>query len=100
MYYSAVLCLLTAAVAQAQTEAVLKAFFEGKRTLVKLDLPAGKEGVDIYPKSQPMVNVKRYSIRLSRNGPALLRGDSATVMAVRVKRRASSFSFPGAHTAS
>jgi hypothetical protein len=95
MRYSLGLFLLALVTAQAQSEAALKTFFEGKRALVKLDLPAGKDGLDIYPKAQPMVDPKRYSTRLSRNGPALLKGDSATITAVRVKEKSIEFQLSG-----
>jgi hypothetical protein len=95
MRYFAVLCFLTAVGAQAQTEAALKAFFEGKKVLPKQDLPAGKEGMDIYPKAQPMVDAKRYSTRLSRNGPSLLKGDSATISVVHVKEKLIEFQLSG-----
>ncbi len=95
MRYLAVLCCLSAVGAQAQTEAALKAFFEGKKVLPKQDLPAGKEGMDIYPKSQPMVDVKRYSTRLHRNGPSLLKGDAATISAVHVKEKLIEFQLSG-----
>ena len=95
MRYLGTLCLLTAMGAQAQNEAALKAFFEGKKVLPKQDLPAGKEGMDINPKSQPTVDFKRYSRRLGQNGPALLKGDTATITAVRVKEKSIEFQLTG-----
>ena len=91
MRYLGLLWLLTSLGAQAQTEAALKAFFEGKKVLLKLDLPTGKDGVDVYPKAKPMVDFKRYSTRLRQNGPALRRGDSATVTLVGVKEKTIEF---------
>jgi len=69
----------------AQTEAALKAFFEGKTVLVSLDLPATKDGVDVYPKNEPKVNFKSYSDRIRRYGVSLRTGDSVTITTVRVK---------------
>ena len=96
MRYLPVLCLLTAAVgAAAQTEAALKTYFEAKQVVIKLDLPAGKDGLDVYPKAQPMVDLKRYSTHLRQYGPALRRGESATVTAVRVKEKTIEFQLAG-----
>jgi hypothetical protein len=95
MRYFGVLCVLTAVSAQAQTEVALKAFFEGKKVSIKLDLPAGKDGMDINPRSQPIVDFKRYSNRLKSNGPALLKGDSATLSAVHVNEKSIQFQISG-----
>jgi hypothetical protein len=95
MRYLGVLCVLTVVGAQAQTEAALNTFFEGKKVLPKLDLPAGRDGFDLFPKAQPMVDFKRYRTRLSRNGPALLKGDLATIAAVHVKEKSIEFQLTG-----
>jgi hypothetical protein len=96
MRYIGLFCLLTAVIGQAQTEAALKTFFEGKKVLLKLDLPAGKDGVDVNPKAQPMVDLKRYSTRLRQYGPALHKGDSATITLVSVKEKSIEFQLAGA----
>jgi hypothetical protein len=79
------LCLLAAATARAQTEFALNAYFEGKSVVLKLDVPAGKDGLEVYPKAEPKLDFKRYLTHLHQFGPSLLKGDSATISAVRVK---------------
>jgi hypothetical protein len=51
--------------------------------------------MDIYPKSQPMVDAKHYHTRLGKNGPSLLKGDSATIRAVHVKEKLIEFQLSG-----
>jgi hypothetical protein len=85
MRYIFILCLLAAATASAQTEFALNAYFEGKTVTLKLDAPAGKDGVEVYPQAEPKVDPKKYTTHLHQFGPALLKGDSATISAVRVR---------------
>jgi len=84
MRYLGVLCLLTAVSASAQSEAALKASLEGKKATLKLDMPAGKEGLAVYPKAQPMVDRKRYALHLRQNGPSLRKGEPVTISAVHI----------------
>src|SRR4051812_11880589 len=41
--------LLSAATVQAQSEAALKEYFEGRTVALKLPMPGTEKGVDIYP---------------------------------------------------
>lgn len=59
--FSAVFVLIFAAFAAAQTEADLKAFFEGKRVEVKIDMPATKDGINIYPERRQPIDFDKYS---------------------------------------
>jgi hypothetical protein len=79
----------------AQTEADLKAFFEGKRVVVKLDLPATSEGVDVTPLSKPDVNFAEHAGRVKNHGAAIRSGDEATVTKVRVKNDLIEFQLDG-----
>jgi hypothetical protein len=94
--YLAVLpALLSAAPAYAQNEAVLKEFFEGKTVVVKLDMPATSEGVDIYPDARQPVDYSRYANRLKTAGTALKSGESIVVTKVRVKDKLIEFHLGG-----
>ena len=74
------------ACAFAQSEADLKRFFEGKRVVAKIDMPASKDGIDIHAFRQPHpLDFKEYSARLKRYGTAVRTGDSVMVSLVRVK---------------
>jgi hypothetical protein len=78
-----------------QNEAALKAYFEGKTVMVKLDMPATKDGVDIRPKGEPKVDFKSYSSRIRQYGVSLHNGDSVTVTTVRVKDKNIEFQLGG-----
>jgi hypothetical protein len=57
----------------AQSEKDLKQFFEGKTVTLRLDLPATKEGVNIYPERSQAFDYKEYEDRLKQHG-AFVRG--------------------------
>lgn len=83
----AAILFYAAAALDAQTESALQAFFEGKKVVARLDIPAGKEGLELFPKSQPALDSRRYSSSLSHRGPAILKGDVASIETVRVTGR-------------
>jgi hypothetical protein len=56
--------------------------FEGKRVELKIDMPANKAGVDIYPDKEQPLKFSDYANRLKRYGTAIHRGDSALVTKV------------------
>ena len=59
--------------AWAQSESELKQFFEGKTVTLRIDLPATKDGVNIYPERSQPFDYKEYGDRLKRHG-AFVRG--------------------------
>ena len=87
--------LLISLTAYGQTEAALRSYFEGKTVLVKLDMPASKDGVDVYPKAEPKADFKSYSTRLRRYGISLHNGDSVTITTIRVKDKNIEFQLGG-----
>jgi hypothetical protein len=95
MRYFCALLLLTATSLQAQTEAALKTYFEGKKATLKLDMPGSIAGVEVYPKAQPMVNPKRYQARVLQFGPSMRRGDFFTFTAVRITEKSIEFQLQG-----
>ena len=80
-------CLVAAACAPvyAQSEPELRDFFEGKTVLVKLDMPASQEGVDVYPDARRSIDFNQYSARVKAAGVAIRSGESVLVTKVRVK---------------
>ena len=87
---SRLLCTLLLALAlthplAAQSEAVLRQYFEGKSVVTKIDLPATSEGVDIYPDAPTPLDFSRYASRLKEAGTAVNTGESIMVTKVRVK---------------
>ena len=59
--------------AWAQSESDLRQFFEGKKVTMRIDLPATKDGVNIYPERSQPFDYKEYGDRIERHG-AFVRG--------------------------
>ena len=78
-----------------QTEDVLAQYFLGRTVTVKMDMPANKDGVDVYPGRQPDINYSDYSQRLKRYGISLHSGDSAPVTKIKVKDKSVEFQLGG-----
>jgi hypothetical protein len=93
------LLLLTASLAPSpldgQTEEALSQYFLGRTVVVKMDMPANKDGVDVYPGRQPDVNYNEYSQRLKRYGVSLHSGDAAPVTKIKVKDKLVEFHLAG-----
>jgi len=90
-------CVIVAAAvpAQAQSEGALKEFFEGKTVVVKLDMPATQEGVDVFPDARRPMDFNQYAARLKTVGVAIHNGESAMVTKVRVKDKLIEFQLGG-----
>lgn len=71
--------------AMAQDESALKAFFEGQRVVVKIDMPGTSDGVDLDVDSKHPMNFSHYRDRLRRFGPSIRAGESVLVTLVKVK---------------
>src|SRR5688572_3066786 len=56
--------LLIAPPLAAQSEADLKRYFEGKRVVLRIDMPGTEQGVDVYPGTDRPLDYPRYASRL------------------------------------
>lgn len=93
---AAALCLLLgAAAAHAQSEAALKEVFEGRRVVVKIDMPATSEGVDVFADARQPIDFGRYAARLKAAGTALRPGDAVMITRIRVKEKHIEFHLGG-----
>jgi len=70
--FCVVFFFLASALAQDQPAYSLKRFFEGKKIIVKVDMPATNEGVDVYPEREFALNFDDYGKRLKRFGTAVI----------------------------
>jgi hypothetical protein len=69
----------------AQSQADLERFFQGQTVTLRIDLPATREGVNIYPERAQSFNYQEYEKRIQRHG-ALVRGyEVVTISGVSVK---------------
>jgi hypothetical protein len=92
---SAALVLVTVVSASAQTESELKSYFEGMRVEVKIDMPATKDGINVYPERDRTVDFNRYGDLLKDNGIAFREGDRIMITKVKVKDKHIEFQLGG-----
>jgi hypothetical protein len=79
----------------AQTELVLKEYFEGRTVSPKLALPGTQDGVDVYPGSPRPLDYSRYAKRLKENGTAIKAGQPVTITKVKLKSKLIEFQLDG-----
>jgi hypothetical protein len=87
--------LIFGSAVSAQTEADLKSYFEGQQVYVKLDMPATKDGVNIYPDRAQPLDYGDYAKRLKQYGIALRTGESVMVTKIKVKGKHIEFQLGG-----
>lgn len=87
--------LLLPAAAQAQSEAVLRDYFEGRTVKVKLAMPGTEDGVDVYPGTPKPLDYPRHASRLKEYGTAIKAGTDALVTKVKVKSKLIEFQLDG-----
>ena len=89
------LTLLAPTLLPGQSEDALVKYFEGRTVAVKMDMPANKDGVDVFPGSQPDVNYDQYSKRIKTFGISLHNGDQAPITKIKVKDKLVEFQLAG-----
>jgi hypothetical protein len=89
------LVALSSAPAYAQSEPELRDFFEGKSVVVKLDMPATQEGIDVFPDARRAIDFAQYSARLKSTGIAIRKGESVLITKIRVKEKLIEFQLAG-----
>lgn len=77
--------LMVPAAAAAQSEAILRDYFEGQTVTVKIAMPGTEDGVDVYPGNAKPIDFPRHASRLKKFGTALKSGDQALVTKVKLK---------------
>jgi hypothetical protein len=87
--------LLLANSVQAQSEAALKEYFEGRMVTVKLAMPGTEDGVDVYPIESRPLDYTRYADRLKDYGTAIKAGEEVMVTKIRVKSKLIEFQLGG-----
>ena len=78
-----------------QNEAALRAVLEGAQVVVELDMPATKDGVDLYPERDPKIDFRKYGDRIKKYGVAIEADSSATITLVKVKGKHIEFQLDG-----
>lgn len=89
------LLFLLAAPLVAQSETVLREYFEGRMVLPKMAMPATEDGVDVYPGSPRPLDYSRYANRLKEFGTAIRVGEPVMVTKIRLKSKLIEFQLGG-----
>ena len=79
----------------AQSEAVLRDYFEGRSVTLKQSMSGTEEGVDVFPGTSRPLDYPRYAKRLKEHGTAIRSGESAIVTKIKVKSRHIEFQLDG-----
>src|SRR4029453_8388940 len=66
-----------------------------KSVVVKLDMPATQEGIDVYPDARRAIDFAQYSARLKNTGVAIRNGESVMITKIRVKEKLIEFQLAG-----
>jgi hypothetical protein len=80
---------------RAQSEAVLRDYFEGRSVTLRQPMPGTEEGVDVFPGTSRPLDYPRYAKRLKEHGTAIRSGESAIVTKVKVKSKHIEFQLDG-----
>ena len=81
--------------AVAQDETALRAFFEGRRVRVTIDMPGTSDGVDVHADAGRAIDFKQHGERLKQYGIAIRARDTATVTLVKMKKDLIEFQLNG-----
>ena len=87
--------LLTATSAAAQDVNALKAYFEGRRITLRMDMPGSADGVDIQVDPPKSLDYKKYRENVKRYGIAIKYGDSSRITVIKVKGNLVEFQIGG-----
>ena len=79
----------------AQDENAFKAYFEGRRITLRMDMPGSADGVDIQVDPPRSIDYKKYRENLKRYGVAINSGDSSRVTLVKLKGNLIEFQIGG-----
>jgi hypothetical protein len=81
--------------ALAQDEDALRRAFEGKRVVIKLEMPGTSTGVDVWPVQDPSVEFPKLAKHLKKHGTAIRAGDEVMVTKVHIKKSHIEFQLGG-----
>lgn len=91
----AAVILTAVSLTTAQTEEHLKRYFEGRRVEVKIDMPATKDGINVYPEKSRLIDYNRYGNLLKTYGVSVREGDRIMITKIKVKDKHIEFQLGG-----
>ena len=87
--------LVSALPAWAQSEGHLREYFEGKQVVLKMDMPATKEGMNLRADRLPRIDRKKYEKKLNRYGTSIYQGWPIRITLIKVKKKHIEFQLEG-----
>jgi hypothetical protein len=93
-----VLCFVLGASAQGDRKAAqarLKQYFEGRRVILKVDMPAARSGIDVSPEKPQQVDFSKIAKHIGEYGISLRTGDRPVVTEVEVSKDEIEFQLDG-----
>jgi hypothetical protein len=69
----------------AADEQALRRFFEGRSVVVRIDMPATSDGVDVYPEREEPLDYGKLASRIRSSGVAVREGERIVVTIIKVK---------------
>ena len=81
----------------AQTELSLKQYFEGKHVTLTIEMPASKDGVNVYPERAQPLDYSEYANRLKKYGTSVRRGEEIMITKVKAKDKHIEFQLGGGY---
>jgi len=78
-------CLSAATPAFAQNESALRAYFEGKQVILRVDMPGTSDGVDVRVDRGGVMDAGDYGTRIKRYGVSLQAGERVVITLVKMK---------------
>ncbi len=88
-------CMLVSSPLYGQSESALKQFFEGRIVVVKIDMPASHDGVNVYPKRAVSIDSREYISELKKYGTAFPRGRKVRITLIKTKSKHIEFQLDG-----
>lgn len=79
----------------AQTENDLKRYFEGMRVEANIDMPASKDGINVYPEREQIINFNEYGNLLKNFGVSVREGERIMITKIKVKDKHIEFQLGG-----
>src|SRR5436190_22271181 len=79
----------------AQDENALKAYFEGRRVTLRMDMPGSADGVDLQVDPPKSIDYKKYRENLKCYGVAINSGDSSRITMIKLKGALIEFQLDG-----
>lgn len=95
LFLSIAFIFIAVSLTSAQTENDLKRYFEGMRVEINIDMPATKDGINVYPEREQMINYNEYGNLIKNYGIGVREGERMMITKIKVKDKHIEFQLGG-----